>query len=261
MPPRLAVFDFDGTLSLIREGWQRIMIDMMMGHLLPLAQDETEEEIRDCVVGFVTELTGKPTILQMVQLAEEIKRRGGDPDSAESYKAEFQRRLDAHIEPRRQGLADRSDVPDQHLVPGVREMLEDLVARGIPLAVASGTDEEFVKHEIRLLQIDHFFADRVFAAPRGDANFSKLGVIQQLVKQFEIQPSELIGFGDGYAETEAVSSLGGIAIGIAGDELTRDGTVDQWRRERLIEAGAEIVMPDFRDYRRLHDWLWDSSST
>lgn len=259
-PPQLVVFDFDGTLSLIREGWQRIMIEMMMGYLLPLAQDETEESIRTCVVDFVTELTGKPTILQMVQLVEEMRKRGGSPESPEAYKAEFQSRLDQHIEPRRQALANGSHTPDEHLVPGVREMLRDLAQRNIPLAVASGTDEEFVKYEIELLQIAHYFAGRVFAAPRGDANFSKLGVIQRLIEEFEVEPSGLIGFGDGYAETEAVSRLGGIAIGIAGDELTRDGTVDQWRRERLIAAGAEVVMPDFRDYQRLHDWLWDATS-
>lgn len=260
VPPQLAVFDFDGTLSLIREGWQRIMIEMMMGHLLPLAQEETEESIRTRVVDFVTELTGKPTILQMVQFVEEMRKRGGTPESPEAYKAEFQRRLDQHIEPRRQALASGSHTPDEHLVPGVREMLGDLAQRGIPLAVASGTDEEFVKYEIELLQIADFFGGRVFAAPRGDANFSKLSVIERLVEELGVAPDGLIGFGDGYAETEAVSSLGGIAIGIAGDELARDGTVDPWRRERLIAAGAEVVMPDFRDYQRLHDWLWDATS-
>jgi hypothetical protein len=32
-PPRFAVFDFDGTLSLVREGWPEVMVPMMVEEL------------------------------------------------------------------------------------------------------------------------------------------------------------------------------------------------------------------------------------
>ena len=32
-PPRFALFDFDGTLSLVREGWPDVMIPMMVEEL------------------------------------------------------------------------------------------------------------------------------------------------------------------------------------------------------------------------------------
>ena len=32
-PFRVALFDFDGTLSLIREGWPRVMVGLMLDHL------------------------------------------------------------------------------------------------------------------------------------------------------------------------------------------------------------------------------------
>lgn len=35
--PRIAVIDFDGTLSLIRSGWVEIMVDMMFAELRPSA--------------------------------------------------------------------------------------------------------------------------------------------------------------------------------------------------------------------------------
>ena len=38
-----ALFDFDGTLSLIREGWQDIMVPMMVEKLM----DTPEHEIRN----------------------------------------------------------------------------------------------------------------------------------------------------------------------------------------------------------------------
>ncbi len=56
---RFALFDFDGTLSLIREGWQNVMIPMMVDILDELNSGESREEIESCVREFVEQLTGK----------------------------------------------------------------------------------------------------------------------------------------------------------------------------------------------------------
>ena len=42
-PPKFVVFDFDGTLSLIREGWPDIMIPMFVDVLRSTGTSETEE--------------------------------------------------------------------------------------------------------------------------------------------------------------------------------------------------------------------------
>jgi phosphoglycolate phosphatase len=39
---REAVFDFDGTLSLLRAGWQRVMADQMLAALLATPRAESE---------------------------------------------------------------------------------------------------------------------------------------------------------------------------------------------------------------------------
>src|SRR5438445_2921269 len=78
---RSALFDFDGTLSLIREGWQQVMVPMMVGVLAetPGARDESEAELTTLVRDFVDRLTGKQTIYQMMELAEQVRLRGGEP--------------------------------------------------------------------------------------------------------------------------------------------------------------------------------------
>ena len=43
---RVAVFDFDGTLSLIRTGWVDTMVPMMVEILLDLKTGESEEDLR-----------------------------------------------------------------------------------------------------------------------------------------------------------------------------------------------------------------------
>src|SRR5437868_2437008 len=55
---RSVLFDFDGTLSLIREGWPQVMIPMMVGVLRETGTRETEEELTRAVEDFVMRLNG-----------------------------------------------------------------------------------------------------------------------------------------------------------------------------------------------------------
>ncbi len=65
-----AIFDFDGTISLIREGWQRVMIPMMVEILKQTRTNESVTEIQAIVTEFVDRLTGKQTIYQMIHLSK-----------------------------------------------------------------------------------------------------------------------------------------------------------------------------------------------
>ena len=77
-----AVLDFDGTISLVREGWQGIMVPYFIDELgrAPGAKAFSDEEISYKVRDFVTVLTGKQTIYQCIRLAEEITALGGTPE-------------------------------------------------------------------------------------------------------------------------------------------------------------------------------------
>src|SRR3990172_6941878 len=94
---RFALFDFDGTISLIREGWQAVMIPMLVEALLETPDHESEAELTRVVTDFVTRLTGKQTIYQMLQLAEEVHKRGGVPRDPLDYKYVYLERLWARI--------------------------------------------------------------------------------------------------------------------------------------------------------------------
>ena len=74
--PQHVLFDFDGTLSLVREGWPEVMIPMMVKILQDTGTSETAEELHAITETFVMELNGKQTIYQMIRLAEEVARRG-----------------------------------------------------------------------------------------------------------------------------------------------------------------------------------------
>ena len=243
---RAALFDFDGTLSLIREGWPEVMIPMMVAHLAATPTVEGSDELARTVEEFVMRLNGKQTIYQMIQLADEVKKRGGTPREPLEYKHEFNDLLWQRISGRLTALEQDATPIESLTVPGARELLDQLTLCQFPLYLASGTDLVFVQNEIQALRLDHFFGKQIYGAIDDYQNFSKKMVIERLVGQLKLEPGELIGFGDGYVEIQEVKRAGGVAIGVASDEKHRT-EINGWKRERLIQAGADIIVPDYRD--------------
>lgn len=256
-PPAHALFDFDGTLSLIREGWMDIMLPMMVRILLPYARPgEGPEAIEALARDFVTELTGKQTIYQMMRLAEEVAARGGSPRDPLDYKAEYHDLLMSRIASRRRELADGSAAREDMLVPGSLELLAMLRDRGVAIHVASGTDEAYVLEEARLLGIDEYAPGAIHGAQADHRTFSKEMVIRRILDEHAIKGERLVAFGDGYVEISDCKAVGGLAVAVASDEAGRSGKPDAWKRERLIGAGADIVIPDYREAARLLDYVW-----
>ncbi|MCZ7544718.1 MAG: HAD family hydrolase [Anaerolineae bacterium] len=161
---RSALFDFDGTLSLIREGWQGVMIPMMVEVLQALDTGESEAELTALVTDFVTRLTGKQTVYQMIELAEQVKRRGGAPLDPLAYKWQYLERLWARIEHRVAGLKAGEIAPEDMLVPGSCDILARLKARGVACYLASGTDEVYVKDEAAALGLVPYFDAHIYGA-------------------------------------------------------------------------------------------------
>lgn len=249
-----ALFDFDGTISLIREGWQQVMIPMMVEILLATPEAEDETTITQVVTDFVTRLTGKQTIYQMIQLAEEVEQRGGRPLEPLAYKHDYLERLWSRIEARVAALKTGRLAPAELMVPGAEDILERLRAQRVTCYLASGTDEPYVIDEAAALGVAGYFDGGIYGALDDYQNFSKKMVIDRILREHRLAGAELLTFGDGYVEIENTAAVGGLAVGVASNEAERRG-IDEWKRQRLIEAGADIIIPDFREYRALLSYL------
>jgi phosphoglycolate phosphatase len=251
---RFVLFDFDGTLSLIREGWPQVMIPMMTGILRQSGAKESDEELTAVVEEFVMRLNGRQTIYQMIRLAEEVRRRGGKPLEPLAYKQQYHDLLMARIQGRLADLESGAASPEDWTVPGSHALLAELRRRGLTLYLASGTDLKYVRREAALLGLTDFFGEHIYGALDDYRNFSKKMVIEAILRDHNLHGAELLGFGDGFVEIEEIKRVGGVAVAVASDEVNRRG-VHAWKRERLLRAGADIVIAEYRRQRPLLDFL------
>jgi phosphoglycolate phosphatase len=251
---RSVIFDFDGTLSLIREGWPQVMIPMMVAALRETGTHETDGQLTATVEEFVMRLNGRQTIYQMIQLADEVRRRGGQPLDPLAYKHRYHDLLMARIHSRLAALESGAATPEEWTVPGSHALLENLRRRGLTLYLASGTDLKYVRHEAGLLGVAEYFGEHIYGALDDYQTFSKQMIIDRILRENDLHGEELLGFGDGFVEIEEIKRVGGVAVAVASDEVNRRG-IHAWKRDRLVRAGADIVIGDYRRHERLLAYL------
>jgi phosphoglycolate phosphatase-like HAD superfamily hydrolase len=229
-----------------------LMVEVLQG----AGADEAPATLHKIVYDFVMELTGKQTIYQMIRLADEVAKRGGAPQEPSVYKQLYHDRLMERISSRRENLRLRRIRPEDMVVPGSMDLLRTLAGKGLKLYLASGTDEQYVQEEVSLLGLEEYFKGHIYGAVEDYKTFSKAHVIQRILDVNNVDGSRLLGFGDGYVEIQNVKAVNGVTVAVASDEANRSGLPDAWKRTRLISVGADIVIPDYREFQQLVDYVW-----
>jgi phosphoglycolate phosphatase-like HAD superfamily hydrolase len=258
---RYAVFDHDGTLSTLRQGWAGIMEPVMLRAILgdrPAAR-ALLEKVRARVRDFIERTTGVQTLAQMKGLVEMVREFALVPAERildeHGYKELYNRELLALVGGRLARLAGGELEPEDFRIKGALAFLRELDSRGVKLYLASGTDQADTEAEARALGYGELFQGRIFGA-RGDlAHEPKRVVLERILG--EVGPrglSALATFGDGPVEIRETRKRGGLAVGVASDEVRRFG-LDPGKRSRLIQAGADLIVPDFSQWRRLLELL------
>ncbi len=247
---RVVLFDFDGTLSTIRSGWVDVMVPMMVRILRATGTKESDADLEVVVQEFVGRLTGKQTMYQMIELAENVERRGGTPEDPLVYKTMYLDLLHEKIKDRLEALRGGKADPAQYMVPGTVALLEALRDRGLKMYLASGTDHAYMQEEADLLGVSPYFNGHVYGALDDFKSFSKKILIQRLIAGSEFRGDEFLGFGDGYVEIENVKEVGGVAVGVATAEPECD-RIDEWKAKRLAGVGADFMIPNYLELPEL----------
>jgi len=237
-----AVFDLDGTISLLREQWPgviaRTMVEMISGEAEPTSQIQKEVE------QYVEASAGFSTITQMHHLVKLVKKYGQMPSNqiltAEAYKEICDQRLLSVVNNKLKMLEDGRLARHQLVVPGV---VEFLVSRDIVLYIASTTDLQFLGREANALKVVHYFRG-IYGPDTTLPGYSKEWLVDKVIKWHGLASDQLLVVGDGQVEISVARKYGGFALGVASTEEPA-GNVNEKKREMLIKAGADVIVPDF----------------
>jgi rfaE bifunctional protein kinase chain/domain len=267
--PKVCIFDHDGTISVLREGWEEIMLETMIeviaGDKYNSLSKEEIKKITNQSKSLIEKTTGVQTIIQMQELVKLIDLNNyvkkEDILDAWDYKKIYNDKLLKKVAKRREKLASGQLNIDDVTIKGAVKTLIKLIANNTKTYLASGTDVEDVIEEAKALGYAQFFTGGINGS-EGDVSLDpKRKVIQNLIGEIEnnndIKINECVVFGDGPVEMREAKKHGLIAIGIMSDETRRWGK-NLSKRERLILAGADILIEDFSSFSQLAKLLgWE----
>jgi len=259
-----AVFDHDGTISVLREGWEHVMEPMMIKAILGDEYKNINEHIYNRVVlrvkDYIDKSTGIQTLEQMEGLIDIISEFNIVPANKildkfgykEIYNSALMEMVKKRVEKLNKNELDIND----YAVKGAIDLLHCLSEKGVTLYLASGTDKDDVIAEAQAMGYAHLFNGGIYGAIGDISKFSKKMVMEKIIKDNNLCGAELITFGDGPVEMRECRKVGGVAIGIASDEIRRHG-LNTEKRTRLIKAGAHIIIPDFSQRKYLYELLFN----
>jgi rfaE bifunctional protein kinase chain/domain len=259
-----ALFDHDGTISTLRQGWEtvmeRVMIKAILGDKYQTADNKLYREVRQQVLQFIDVSTGIQTILQMEALAEMVDEFDIVPKEEildkfaykKIYNDALMEVVSVKLAKLRTGQLDNDDFT----MKGSIGFLKSLSEKAVKLYLASGTDKQDVINEAQILGYADFFDGGIFGSENDIKKYSKKLIINRIIQENNLKGNELVVFGDGPVEIRECIKSDGIAVGVASDEIRRFG-LNEEKRTRLIRSGASLIIPDFSQTARLMDLLFN----
>lgn len=260
---KYAVFDHDGTISTLRHGWEEIMEPVMMKAILGDSYDTIDAEnfkkVQRETQEFIHKTTGIQTIYQMEGLVNRVREAGYVPEDQIldkfQYKQIYNDALMELVNKRMSKLQAGELDWEDYTMKGAVSFLHKLKERGVVMYLASGTDVDDVRHEATVLGYADLFDGGIYGALREYTKFSKKMIIERIIRDNNLNGNELAVFGDGPDEIREGRRSGGISIGITSNEVQRHGHNFD-KRPRLVKAGAQLIIPDFSQYRKLVSLLF-----
>ncbi|HTY36549.1 MAG TPA: PfkB family carbohydrate kinase [Bacteroidota bacterium] len=258
------IFDHDGTLSTLRQGWESIMEPMMIRSILGAKLHEADEALYSHVVSsvrdYIDKTTGMQTLSQMKGLVDLVKRFKCVPESEIldefGYKKTYNDDLTDLVRRRLRKLERGELSVEDCTINHATALLAKLHDRGAVLYLASGTDREDLEREADVLGYRHLFGNRIYGAVGDITVEAKRMVLERILADIGSESREqILTFGDGPVEIRETHKRGGYAIGVASDEVRRYG-LNPSKRTRLIEAGADLIIPDFSQLEQLQTILF-----
>jgi len=254
-----AIFDHDGTISTLRQGWEQIMEPMMIRAVLGDRFEDADESLYQKVVqrvrDFIDKTTGIQTISQMEGLREMVREFGCVPEDrildAAGYKTIYREGLMALVRERLAKFERGELAVEDYSLKNAVNFLRALYRAGVRLFLASGSDVQDVVHEAAAMGYAGVFEGRIYGSVGDPEKEAKRIVLERILNDIgEQNMRHLACFGDGPVEIRETHKRGGCSVGVASDEVRRFG-LSREKRARLIRAGADLIIPDYSQMERV----------
>jgi phosphoglycolate phosphatase-like HAD superfamily hydrolase len=246
------VFDFDGTIAWLKHGWPDIMARLLLPNF-STQSDETLSALRAEILA----LNGKPPIFQIRRCLEMAQCSAKKLPEPEQLLTEYASKLGEAIKERVADLRHGKVSAESFLVHGTMPLLKLLSERDLTLVILSGTEQDRVQEEADLLGLKPYFGRHIYGSTSDLAASSKEAVISRLLVEENIAGEHVLSFGDGPVEIQVTKSVGGLAVGVASDENANgSGKMDPQKAKLLKDAGADVLVPDYRDASALVECLF-----
>ncbi|NQU40225.1 MAG: carbohydrate kinase [Lentisphaerae bacterium] len=248
-----AIFDHDGTISSLRQGWEAVMEPMMVRTILGPRFDSADESLYGQVLArvrdYIDKSTGVQTLVQMGGLTRMVREFGCVPYDeilrSEDYKKVYNDALMEQVNLRLVKLQRHELGIEDFTIKNAVALLHVLHRNGVKLYLASGTDEADVHAEAEALGYADLFGGGIYGAVGDITREAKRDVLDRILQSVGSDAAAtLVTFGDGPVEMRETRRSGGFCVGVASDEVRRYGGCPT-KRARLIRAGADVIVPDF----------------
>jgi len=250
---RVAVFDHDGTISTLREGWEAVMRRHMLTAIVgepARCEPARQREVMAEIDAYIERTTGVQTIIQMHGLVEMVHRYGYvGPEEIQSpaeYKAAYAAELRSGVHARLAALEAGTRTVEDFTVRGAVEFLSILRDRGLTLYLASGTDQDDTRAEAQALGYAGLFQEIRGSVDDTQKDPKRLLLEQILSNLSGPHAGAVVVFGDGPVEMREGRVHGAATVGVLSDEVRRYGW-NHAKRCRQVSGGAQLLIPDFTD--------------
>ena len=249
----------------MRQGWEAIMEPVMVRAILGKREQEEGEALHDHVVAavrdYIDKTTGIQTLVQMKGLINLVRRFKCVPESEIlsefGYKEVYDEELSGMVNGRIRKLQNGELSIEDFTIKKAVEFLNALHQRGVRLYLASGTDQKDVENEAEVLGYRSLFGDRIYGSVGDVTREAKRIVLERILSDIGMDATtSILTFGDGPVEIRETRKRGGYTVGVASDEIRRFGR-NLSKRRRLIEAGADLIIPDYCQMNRLLPLLFE----
>ena len=248
-----AIFDFDGTFSTLRCGWEKVMRKLMLE--LISGRKAYDDSLENKVDAYIDTSTGIQTVYQMQWLKDEVEKAGFGQAERDVwwYKDLYNSRLMEEVRQRIDRLESGEDYPRQYLIAGAVEFVQTLRNAGISVYLASGTDHKDVLREAEILGVKDLFSV-IKGAPERQVSCSKEAVLKMLLQESGLPAENILLVGDGKVEIALGAENGAYTLGVATDEEHLKG-INPVKYRRLQAAGADAIIGDFENLNEIVSWL------